>query len=216
MRTPTVAPPVSNALNLGLGWCKSAGMEARDLVPVLDLPREERVRLLAEHYAGAGWRSPEAKAERMADNSLALLFGEAGGVLEALRGGMGVPELSRALGVASNSMYEWLLRYAPEEWSSLSAGRAVGRLDEADELLDRASDKVEVSRAAVMQRGAQWILERVASRVYGVKGGGGGNRVVVVVDRSCGGQVEVGGGEVFDSGEGCGSSGGRIAELGGY
>lgn len=182
-------------------------MDVRDLVPALGLPREERVALLTEHYAKTGSRGPRGLAEAWADSPLALLCGDATPVLDLLRAGERPVEVAARFGVGAPKLYEWLMRNAPEEWASVSAARALDRLDQADGILDEAGDKFEVHKAAVMQRGAQWTLERLAPALYGTKGGGAG-ATVVVVDRTCRGAVEVGGSSVFEGEAAYGSPGG--------
>jgi hypothetical protein len=75
------------------------------------------------------------------------------------------------------------------EWARWSAGHSADRLMEADGALDGAETNVEVSRYSAISRNAQWMLERMAPRLYAAKDQNVGVQITVVLDPSCGGVV---------------------------
>lgn len=158
--------------------------------------REERVERLLKFFEGRGEKAAKMRAVKLADEPLANLLGDCEPILERLNGGTGVEELAVEWGVTSMAIYGHLLRYAPEEFRAASANRAIGRRRECVESLEAASDNVSVSKWRALLQSAEWDLERLVPKIYGVKQPGEGLSITVNLDRSCGGVVDVSGGGV--------------------
>ena len=96
-------------------------------------------------------------------------------IIAELRTGKNVPTLALELGVSHQALYEFLLRYAPEDWQSLQAARQLSRLDECEQVFDSPQDEdvrkdgIAVTRAREKSRMAQWHLERANRKLFGQK-----------------------------------------------
>ncbi len=153
--------------------------------------RSVRVERLRAFYRDRGVPAGTVNslAEIHADDVLANLCGDCRPLLDALARGESVPELAARIGSWGTKIYAYLVEYAPAEWAKFSAGRALERLNKADDALEDATEQVEVSRLSQISRNAQWQLERMAPRLYAAKGESGGVTINVVLDPSCGGVV---------------------------
>lgn len=130
-------------------------------------------------------------AKLNADKPLAALNGDATEILDRLRENETVQVIAVSLGITDQALYAFLLRNCPEQWAEISAGRALSRVQAAHEDLDQARDKLDVAKAREKARQAEWMLERVARRMYGDSKAEGGVTVNVHVDRSCDGSVTI-------------------------
>ena len=67
------------------------------------------------------------------------------------------------------TLYALLLKDHQPEWVSAQTARALARLERHQEELVMAQDPLSLARARELVRSAQWELERLLSRLYGVK-----------------------------------------------
>jgi hypothetical protein len=88
-------------------------------------------------------------------------------VLERYLAGETSPQIAQSLGVTKQALSHWLITHAENEWKSAQLVKALSRKDEAEELMDKASNPLDLARAREQLRGAQWDLERVCRRIYG-------------------------------------------------
>lgn len=88
-------------------------------------------------------------------------------VLERYLAGETSPQIAQSLGVTKQALSHWLISNAEGEWKSAQLVKALTRKDEAEELMDSASNPLDLARAREQLRGAQWDLERVCRRIYG-------------------------------------------------
>ena len=172
----------SRAVALGLPW----------MLP----DREDRRRRLVAFYESRGVKTAAATAARYADDPMANLCGDCEPILEELRGGKLVEDLSAEWGVPVRTIYSHLLTFAPDEFRAASALRALERKKVCEDSLERAEDNVSASKWKSLLQAAQWDLERLAPKVFGVKQAQEGLQITVNLDRSCGGTVDVSGGGV--------------------
>lgn len=76
-------------------------------------------------------------------------------------------EIAASLGVTRAALSYWLLEVAESEWKSAQLVKAIRRKEDADLLIDSASNPLDLARARESLRSAQWDLERVCRRIYG-------------------------------------------------
>jgi hypothetical protein len=88
-------------------------------------------------------------------------------VLERYLAGETGPQIAQSLGVTKQALSHWLITNAEDEWKSAQLVKALTRKDEAEELMDKAANPLDLARAREQLRGAQWDLERVCRRIYG-------------------------------------------------
>ena len=156
--------------------------------------REERIARLAEFYGKSpGNIAPIGLATKYADHPIANLAGDPTPILDLFRSGMSIAQIAEGLGAHGRNVYEVLLKYAPAEWAAISAAGSLERMERSDELLDGAENNVEVQKASAIGRNAQWMLERLAPKLYGVKQDSAGVNIVVNIDPTCGGSVLIDG-----------------------
>ena len=78
-------------------------------------------------------------------------------------------EIAKSFGATRWALNYWLLKHAEEQWRDAQMVKAMRRKDEAEELLDKAVDVFEVSKARELLKSAQWELERICKRYYGTE-----------------------------------------------
>ena len=88
-------------------------------------------------------------------------------VLDRYLAGETGPQIAKSLGVTKQALSHWLVRTAEDEWKSAQLVKALTRKDDAEALMDSASNALDLARAREQLRGAQWDLERVCRRIYG-------------------------------------------------
>ena len=76
-------------------------------------------------------------------------------------------DIAKSYGVTFAGLSHWLIENAEGEWKSAQIVLALKRKMEADELIDSATNPLELARAREKLRSAQWDLERVCRRIYG-------------------------------------------------
>ena len=81
--------------------------------------------------------------------------------------------IAKSLGVHRSALNQWLLRNCQEDWKSAQVARAISTLELAKEELRLAPDALSLARAREQVKAAQWELERLHSRLYGLKGDAG-------------------------------------------
>jgi hypothetical protein len=87
-----------------------------------------------------------------------------------------------------------MLKNAEEQWRSAQVVKALRRKEEADELIETASNPLDLARAREKLKSAQWDLERVCRRIYGqdsVPNAGAGVQININLRRSNGDIVDV-------------------------
>lgn len=88
-------------------------------------------------------------------------------VLDRYLAGETGPQIAQSLGVTKQALSYWLSKVAEEEWKSAQFVKAYNRKEEADELIETASNPLDLARAREKLKSAQWDLERVCRRIYG-------------------------------------------------
>lgn len=88
-------------------------------------------------------------------------------VLDRYLAGETGPQIALSLGVTKQALSHWLSNVAESEWKSAQFVKAFSRKEQADELIETASNPLDLARAREMLRSAQWDLERVCRRIYG-------------------------------------------------
>lgn len=88
-------------------------------------------------------------------------------VLDRYLAGETGPQIAQSLGVTKQALSYWLIEKAETEWKSAQVVKALHRKEDAEQLMDRASNPLDLARAREQLRGAQWDLERVCRRIYG-------------------------------------------------
>lgn len=108
-----------------------------------------------------------------AGRPLAELNQDPAPIIAELRTGKNVRQVAAELSISHQALYEWLLKYAPDDFMSLSAARQLVRLDETDDVFDRPQDEdtrkdgLAITRAREKARNAQWHLERANRKLFG-------------------------------------------------
>jgi hypothetical protein len=78
-------------------------------------------------------------------------------------------DIAASYGVARSRLNQWLIENAEDVWRKAQVARAVTSLETAKDQLGAAEDPLTLARAREQLRGAQWELERLYSRLFGVK-----------------------------------------------
>lgn len=78
-----------------------------------------------------------------------------------------IAEIAQDIGVAFTSLYQAIVRYAPDEWAAAQGARALWEMDVAEREMWNATDNVAVSRARELIKSTQWKTERTLRRLYG-------------------------------------------------
>lgn len=82
----------------------------------------------------------------------------------------GIPEIAEKYGVSRGTIYNWMLgELGPKQYQDLVTKALVARVRKADELLEVASDPLNIARAREMARFARMDLERRRPQLYGQK-----------------------------------------------
>jgi hypothetical protein len=76
-------------------------------------------------------------------------------------------KIAHSYGVTRAALSYFLLKHAEGEWKDAQMTRALQRKEKAEELMDRADNALDLTRAREQLRSAQWELERVCRRIYG-------------------------------------------------
>jgi hypothetical protein len=103
-------------------------------------------------------------------------------------------EIAKSLGVTRSALSLFMLKNAEEQWRSAQVVKALRRKEEADELIETASNPLDLARAREKLKSAQWDLERVCRRIYGqdsVPNAGAGVQININLRRSNGDIVDV-------------------------
>jgi hypothetical protein len=75
--------------------------------------------------------------------------------------------IAKSYGVTRAALSLFMLRSAESEWKDAQLTKALRRKENAEELMDRADNALDLTRAREQLRSAQWELERVCRRIYG-------------------------------------------------
>lgn len=90
-------------------------------------------------------------------------------VLQRYLGDESTAVIAASYGVSRSRLHQWLLEHAEDHWKKAQVARALTALEKAKDGLDGADDPLELARAREQLRGAQWELERLYSRIFGIK-----------------------------------------------
>jgi hypothetical protein len=77
-------------------------------------------------------------------------------------------DISQDLGISHSALNRALLRHRPDDWRDVQVARAVTALEAAETYLAAATPE-NVPRAREMLKSAQWRLERLERRLFGVQ-----------------------------------------------
>lgn len=189
----------------------SVAVRGELLARCLEGDEESRRLVLEERYRAAGHKHWRSRAVALMNHPLVCLGDDVEPVFEELERGASVEDVAKQLGLKPQEVYRWVMEKGGDRWPRIEAARALERLESGERILDRAVDNTEVSRGKAITSNAQWMLERLASRVYGSKQENSGVSITVKLDRSCGGVVEIGAGghqpAIIDVGSGSLASG---------
>lgn len=122
---------------------------------------------IPKNYANVPANLQKALRHANADKVLAKYEGDTTEVLNRLKDGESVVKVAADLGVSHYAMYAWLLRNSPDEWMALSAGKALARVEKAEQDMDAADDQLKVSKSRESHKMGAWALERAARKLYG-------------------------------------------------
>lgn len=78
-------------------------------------------------------------------------------------------EIALSYGISRSRLHQWLLEHAEDSWRKAQVARAITGLENAKDMLQEASDPLELARARELLRSSQWELERLFSRLFGQK-----------------------------------------------
>ena len=78
-------------------------------------------------------------------------------------------QIAGQYGLSRKALVRWLREQCPEEWKQVQVVRALCRKDDGDDGLEVACDALSLARAREQLKSAQWDLERLDSKNYGVK-----------------------------------------------
>jgi hypothetical protein len=76
-------------------------------------------------------------------------------------------EIAKSLGVTKSALSLFMLKHAEEDWKSAQFVKALKRKEDAEDLMEKADNPLDLARARETLRAAQWDLERVCRRIYG-------------------------------------------------
>jgi len=76
-------------------------------------------------------------------------------------------KIAASYGVTRAALSLFMLRNAESEWKDAQLTKALARKEKAEELMDKADNALDLTRAREQLRSAQWELERVCRRIYG-------------------------------------------------
>ena len=75
--------------------------------------------------------------------------------------------IAKHYGVTRAALSLFMLRTAENEWKDAQVTKALIRKERAEDLMDKADNALDLTRAREQLRSAQWDLERVCRRIYG-------------------------------------------------
>lgn len=78
-------------------------------------------------------------------------------------------DIAQSLGVSRSALNQWLLVTCEDEWKAAQVARAITRKESAEEEIEGAADPLSLARAREKLKSAQWDLERICSRIFGLK-----------------------------------------------
>ena len=90
-------------------------------------------------------------------------------VIKRLIAGESTKDIAASAGVTRQGLAWWMRRRSEEDWRQALIVRALERKEQADEDLDAARDPLGLARAREQLRSAQWDLERLLTKLFGVK-----------------------------------------------
>ena len=76
-------------------------------------------------------------------------------------------QIARSYGVTRAALSLHMIKHADQEWKDAQVAKALRRKEDAEALMDRADNALDLTRAREQLRSAQWDLERVCRRIYG-------------------------------------------------
>ena len=76
-------------------------------------------------------------------------------------------QIARSYGVTRAALSLFMLKHAEQDWKDAQLTKAIVRKEKAEDLMDRADNPLDLTRAREQLRSAQWELERVCRRIYG-------------------------------------------------
>lgn len=76
-------------------------------------------------------------------------------------------QIAQSYGVTRSALSLFMLKHAEEQWKDAQVVKAIRRKEEAEQLMDKADNALDLTRAREQLRSAQWDLERVCRRIYG-------------------------------------------------
>ena len=75
--------------------------------------------------------------------------------------------IAKSYGVTRAALSLFMLKNAEAEWKDAQLTKALIRKERAEDLMEKADNALDLTRAREQLRSAQWELERVCRRIYG-------------------------------------------------
>lgn len=88
-------------------------------------------------------------------------------ILYELVNGTKTEDVAATRGVTKEVLSYHLRKHATEDWKEAQVIRELRRKEEAEVEIDSAEDMLQLKKAEVKLKSAQWSLERVCRRIYG-------------------------------------------------
>ena len=76
-------------------------------------------------------------------------------------------QIAKSYGVTRAALSYFMLKHAEEQWKDAQLVKAIRNKEDAEDLLGKADNALDLARAREQLRAAQWDLERVCRRIYG-------------------------------------------------
>jgi len=80
-----------------------------------------------------------------------------------------IHQIAVSYGLSEAQLYRWLLDNCEEGWRKSQIAKATAALERAKADIDNAQDPMQLAKAREKLKAAQWDLERLFARVYGLK-----------------------------------------------
>ena len=88
-------------------------------------------------------------------------------ILRRYERGEKIVDIARSLDCSHKAVYRHLLAHVPDEWREYQSAHAMEQHRAALEVMESATEPLDIARARELVRDAQWQLERLQKRLYG-------------------------------------------------
>ena len=112
---------------------------------------------------------PPTRRPSKPTNDKQLALADPQQVLQRYLNGETSNQIAESFGCTRQALGYFLRKTAPEPWQEAQIVLAIERKEQAEDEIGSAPDPLSLARAREQLRGAQWDVERVFNRIYGVK-----------------------------------------------